>query len=159
MNRTCILGTVFCLSLAARTSSGQNVTVQLPTFHVFSVATTVVVPDRGSMYLGGVNRASFGSNTNGVPGLGRLFANRGIGSEVSSSGAHVAATIMDLEEIDRAVLGEAADRRGVASASGTGRTVPNPAIERKAAFIAKHVAKNDRSRLSSNPPPKRQQIK
>jgi hypothetical protein len=145
--------------LNSRDAVGQNVTVQLPTFQVFSVATTVVVPDRGSAYLGGVNRAAYGSTTSGVPGLsripgvGRLFTNRGIGSEVSSSGAHVAATIMDFEEMDRAILGEAAARRAVSSAAAV-----DPAVERKAAFISRNIAKNDRSKMKSIPPsPSRRQ--
>lgn len=126
--------------------------VQLPTFQVFSIGTTVVIPDRGSMYLGGVNRAAFGSSTRGVPGLskipgaGRLFTNSGIGSEVSSSGVHASATIMDLGELDKAVLAEAAARRGASSGAAT-----NPAVERKAAFISKHIAKTQRSQLNSPP--------
>jgi type II secretory pathway component GspD/PulD (secretin) len=148
---------VFLLALTSSKVFAQNVTLQLPTFQVFSVATTVVVPDRGSAFLGGVKRASYGSNTVGVPGLskipgaGRLFTNRGIGSEVSSSAAHATATIMDLDELDRAVLAEAAARRGVLSSDG--RTATNPAVERKAAFIAKNIAKTDRSKFKSPPPP------
>jgi hypothetical protein len=112
-----------------------------------------------------VKRAAYGSNSAGVPGLSkvpglnRLFTNRSIGSEVSSSGAHVAATIIDLDEMDKAVLGEAAARReaagGGALAAGGGAT--NPAVERKAAFIARHIAKTDRSRFKAPLPPPRQQ--
>lgn len=155
MKRAGLAAALLILSLISKKTSAQNVSVQLPTFQVFSVATTVVVPDRGSAYLGGVNRASFGSNSSGVPGLspipglGRLFTNRGIGSEVSSSGAHVAATIMDLDELDKGVLAEAAAKRGVASASGGMKT--NPAVERKAAYIAKNVAKYDRARFKTPP--------
>jgi hypothetical protein len=57
---------------------------------------------------------------------------------------------MNLDELDEAVLAEAAARRGVASASGS---ATNPAVERKAAFIAKNIAKNDRSRFKSAMPP------
>jgi hypothetical protein len=54
---------------------------------------------------------------------------------------------MDLEELDKGVLAEAAALRG---ASGP---TTNPTVARKAAFIAKHIAKTDRTRLGSNPPP------
>jgi hypothetical protein len=153
MKRAGLFITLVVFGLNSENAVGQNVTVQLPTFQVFSVATTVVVPDRGTAYLGGVNRAAYGSTTSGVPGLsripgvGRLFTNRGIGSEVSSSGAHVAATIMDFEEMDRAVLEEAAARRGVFSAASV-----DPAVERKAAFISRNIAKNDRSKIKSTLP-------
>ena len=155
MTRAALLTSILFLTLTSSKVCAQNVTLQLPTFQVFSVATTVVVPDRGSAYLGGVKRAAYGSNTVGVPGLskipgaGRLFTNRGIGSEVSSSGVHATATIMDLDELDRAVLAEAAAKRGVLSDGGA----TNPAVERKAAFIAKNIAKTDRSKLKTAPPP------
>ena len=41
-------------------------TVQLPSFSIFSVNTTVSVPDSGGMYLGGVNRARDSSTTRGL---------------------------------------------------------------------------------------------
>ena len=163
MYRAIFITALVILSLASQKTLAQNVTVQLPTFQFFSVATTVVVPDRGSAYLGGVNRAAYGSNTNGVPGLsllpgvGRLFKNRGIGSEVSSSSAHVSATIMDLDELDKAVLAEAAARRGVTSASG-GPSVDS-AVQRKAAFISKHIAKTTRTKLQIAMPSTRQQAR
>ncbi|MEQ8837713.1 MAG: hypothetical protein RID07_12980, partial [Lacipirellulaceae bacterium] len=37
-------------------TGGQPVRVQLPTWHVFGASTTVLVPDRGTLVLGGVNR-------------------------------------------------------------------------------------------------------
>jgi len=83
-------------------------TVQLPSFSVFSVNTTVSVPDRGGMYLGGVSRARDGSTTRGFGPL----ANRGIGSDRAASGISVHATIHDLDELDQAVLAEAAAKRG-----------------------------------------------
>ena len=67
--RIAITGTWF-LMVGISTSWGQ--TVQLPTFQSFSVQTTVSVPDRGSIYLGGVNRAGYRSTSSGVPGLSRL---------------------------------------------------------------------------------------
>lgn len=96
-------------------------TVQLPTFNTFSVMTTVSVPDRGGAYLGGIGRAYSGRNENGVPIIGKLpfvgpiTGGRAIGSSTTSSGVSVHATIIDHEELDRAVLAEAASRRGTGS--------------------------------------------
>lgn len=93
-------------------------TVQLPTFNTFSVMTTVSVPDRGGAYLGGIGRAYSGRNEHGVPIVGKLpfvgpvTGGRSIGSSVSGSGVSVHATIIDHEELDKAVLAEAARRRG-----------------------------------------------
>ena len=119
--------------------------VQLPTFEMFSLSTTVSVPDRGSAYLGGVNRASSGSTRHGLPGGGRLFGNRGIGSSRGSSGVHVRATIIDHQELDRAVLAQAAARRNRADRVSR--------VDRRAGYLARNVARND-LRPSSDPPPR-----
>jgi len=86
-------------------TGGQPIRVQLPTFHVFGVSTTVLVPDRGSAYLGGVNSARRGGQQFG-PG------NRAYGRTTSAGGVSASATIIDLGEMDRALLAEAARRRG-----------------------------------------------
>ena len=79
--------------------------MQLPTFSYFSVNTTVTVPDRGSAYLGGVNRAAEGRNEFGTPLLPfRPFRNVGIGRETSASGMWVTATIHDFDAMDRYLL-------------------------------------------------------
>jgi len=83
-------------------------TVQLPSFSIFSVNTTVSVPDRGGMYLGGVRGGREGSTKRGFGPL----ANRGIGSDRAASGVTVQAAIHDLDELDKAVLAEAAAKRG-----------------------------------------------
>jgi hypothetical protein len=81
----------------AGSASGQA--VQLPTLHQFSASTTVVVPDRGSVALGGVNRAaSGGSQFGGLPG------NRSFGTAASASGMSVSVQIHDFEAMDRALL-------------------------------------------------------
>ncbi|MDA1051315.1 MAG: hypothetical protein O3C40_12665 [Planctomycetota bacterium] len=120
--------------------------VQLPTYHVFSVNTTVSVPDGGAAYLGGVTRGTWSSSSRGVPGLSqvpglnRLFTNRGIGSSVSSSHAYATATIIDHAEMDQMLLSEAAARRGVrGTASETNR---------RAAFLSEFVARRPESSTS-----------
>src|SRR4051812_42621810 len=84
-------------------------TVQLPTFSVFTVQTTVSVPDGGGISLGGIDRG-VDSTVDRNSGLTR---NRGLGSSRAASGVSVSATIIDREEMDRAVLAEAAAKRGV----------------------------------------------
>src|SRR5947208_2620328 len=84
-------------------------TVQLPTFSVFTVQTTVSVPDGGGIALGGIDRG-VDSTVNRNSGLTR---NRGIGSSRTASGVSVSATIIDRDEMDRAILAEAAAKRSV----------------------------------------------
>ncbi|MEO2047161.1 MAG: hypothetical protein ABGX16_11370 [Pirellulales bacterium] len=68
----------------------SGTTVQLPTFEVISVSTTVSVPDGGTVLLGGIKRLREGRNEFGVPLLAkipyidRLFRNVGIGRETDS---------------------------------------------------------------------------
>ncbi|HMP06075.1 MAG TPA: hypothetical protein PJ982_06980 [Lacipirellulaceae bacterium] len=68
----------------------SGTTVQLPTFQVISVSTTVSVPDGGTVLLGGIKRLREGRNEFGVPLLSklpyidRLFRNVGIGRETDS---------------------------------------------------------------------------
>jgi hypothetical protein len=100
-------------------------TVQLPTFSVFTVQTPVSVPDGGHSYLGGINRAALGSVSRGL-------ANRASGGSRLASGVSVSAAITDHGEIDRALLTEAADKRGAAAdptavkAIAISKSVPKP---------------------------------
>lgn len=110
-----------CLVLAPGASVAFGQVVQLPTFEYFSVQTSVLAPDRGGTFLGGVGRSSSRSSAYGVPGagslpgMGRLFGNRALDQTASASGSSVRVTIIDHEELDRAVLAEAARRRGQVS--------------------------------------------
>ena len=75
---------------AANQVTRSGTTVQLPTFQVISVNTTVSVPDGGTVLLGGIKRLSEGRNEFGVPLLSkvpyidRLFRNVGIGRTSTS---------------------------------------------------------------------------
>lgn len=99
------------LALAAAQVLAQGTTVQLPTFAFSNVSTTVMVPDRGSAFLGGINRASSGRNEFGTPMLdklpftGRAFKNTGIGQDRSGSSFHVTAYIHDFDAMEEALLG------------------------------------------------------
>lgn len=113
------------ISIACASSAcGQGnapTTVQLPTFSFFTVQTAVSVPDSGGAYLGGISRGYNSSTTRGLPfwsktpWLSPLATSRGIGSGASAGGVSVHATIIDHEELDRAVLSEAAARRSAPS--------------------------------------------
>ena len=117
----------------ARTAS----TVQLPTFSFTTVNTTVNVPDRGTVLLGGINRFAEGSVERGVPvlgkipGAGRLFRNRAIGRQASAGNLTVTARIIDLEEEEFLQTGV---RRGA---------VPQAAAPRddRAARLARHIGR------------------
>ncbi len=81
--------------------------VQLPTFSSFSGSTTVSVPDRGSAYLGGVNRAATGRNSFRSPLMPwRPSRNSALGSRRSASNMHVTVTIHDFEAMDRYLLSQ-----------------------------------------------------
>jgi hypothetical protein len=84
--------------------SGVGTSVQLPTFSFFGVDTTVSVPDGGSTYLGGVDRASSGSNQYGAPLTS--FGNRSISSQQSASSMRVSAYVHDFEAMDQYLLSQ-----------------------------------------------------
>ena len=85
-------------------TTSEGITVQLPTFAIVSVSTTVSVPDGGTVLLGGIKRLSEGRNEFGVPILSklpyinRLFKNVGIGRETQSLMMMVTPRIIIQEE-------------------------------------------------------------
>ena len=107
--------------------------VQLPTFSFFRLGTTVSVPDRGSVYLGGVNRASSGSREARVPlAPGGPFRNRASGGGASASGMSASVYIHDFQAMDEALRGQpsgeetAARRKAPAGVGHSGTAVPRP---------------------------------
>lgn len=89
----------------------EAATVQLPTFFVTSVSTTVNVPDGGTILLGGIKRLREARNESAVPMLGkipyisRLFKNVGIGRDTNSLMMMVTPRII-IQEEEEAKLGE-----------------------------------------------------
>ncbi len=77
----------------------QNVQIQQPVVQQFSVDTTVVVPDRGSAFLGGVSNSA-----TSVPTYGPLPYGTAFGNAVSTSYAETSVYIHDFELMDRLVL-------------------------------------------------------
>ncbi len=81
----------------------QAAAVQQPVVGTFGTATTVSVPDRGTMRLGGVNTAASGRVS---PGMFRPGTNSGI--ERGASSATVSVFIHDLQAMDEALLNQGA---------------------------------------------------
>jgi len=77
-------------------------TVQLPEFSFFAVSTTVVVPDSGGAYLGGIGSSSSSRSQFGSPLL--PGGNVGIGRNVGASNMSVHAQIHDMRAMDEALL-------------------------------------------------------
>jgi general secretion pathway protein D len=94
---------------AAQSNSG--VTVQLPTLAMFSVQTTVSVPDGGTILLGGMKRLSEGRTEAGTPILNkipyiqRLFMNTAIGRTTQSIMMMVTPRIIIQEEEEEYLIG------------------------------------------------------
>lgn len=107
-------------------------TVQLPTIGVFSVQTTVWVPDRGTAWLGGNRTAADMSRTAGALPI----ATRALASGRAASAASVHVTIIDHAAIDRALLARAADGSG--HAAGADRSV----VE-QARWLTRHLGRAD----------------
>jgi hypothetical protein len=90
------------ISMLTRAAAGQA--VQLPTFHFFSLSTTVSVPDGGDALLGGVSRSASGRVQRGIPGLpSQPFDNVVTGRATGTSNVSASATIHDFEAMDKAL--------------------------------------------------------
>jgi hypothetical protein len=125
-----IVGIGCLTTVAQQPLANQPATsVQLPTFSQFSINTTVSVPDRGSISLGGNDTGVDRTISRGPIG------NRSLSSSRTASGVSVSATIIDHAELDRAVLAEAAARRGKA----------DDAAVAKAAALSSSVARSEPS--------------
>jgi hypothetical protein len=124
MRQATLCSTVAFAFASTALAQQQPTTVQLPTFRVFTVQTTVSVPDSGGSLLGGITRGRDGKLTRGIGPL----KDRALGSERGTGAMSVRATIIDHREIDEAIL--AAARR-----DGT----PVDATSIKAGYLSRHV--------------------
>ena len=84
---------------------GQQIAVQQPILGTTSVSTSVVVPNGGRAYLGGVSSAQSGRSRYGFYQPGSS-----IGLSRSSNSMSVGVTIIDLREMDEAILNSVPDR-------------------------------------------------
>ncbi len=84
---------------------GQQLVVQQPVVGTTSLATAVAVPDRGRTFLGGVSSAQSGRSRFGFGQPGSS-----LGLSRSSTSMSVGVTVIDLHEMDEAVLNLAPDQ-------------------------------------------------
>lgn len=93
--------------------------VQLPTVSRFGVATTVEVPDRGSMALGSVDRAAGSTVRHAVPILGgRPTFNRASGSVLNAGTTRVTVCVHDFDAMEAELLAGLPMGRGVGGSLG-----------------------------------------
>lgn len=104
MNAFRICLTVVFVALTATSVTAQNA-VQLPTLSSFRTGTTVSVPDRGTVYTGGINRGADGRSEFGTPLL--PLRNRAMGSQRSASSVSTSVYIHDFQAMDEALLSQA----------------------------------------------------
>lgn len=98
------LGCVSSLLVQVPAAFAQIATVQEPSLETFGVGTTVSVPDRGRMSLGGVGRSAASRSI-----YGPIRTGTSMGLSTQGSGLSVQARVHDLAEMDRATL-ESAER-------------------------------------------------
>ncbi len=90
------------IAFATESARAQQVAVQQPVVGVTSVNTSVLVPDRGQIRLGGVSSAQSSRNQYGTWPRGSSF---GVSRSANSLSASV--TIIDLREMDEAIMSTA----------------------------------------------------
>ncbi|MFG0255155.1 MAG: hypothetical protein ACF787_08655 [Rhodopirellula sp. JB053] len=119
-------------------------TVQLPSIRQFSYQGGVLVPDRGSTYLGGNRSYAASSSSRGIPLLPNPPGST-LGSQASAGGVSASVTIIDLDEMDRQILGydPRERRRSRARSPEQPRSVSDEIAE------AKSLVRNARLALSS----------
>jgi len=110
----CLLTSIAGVLVSAEPLLAQNVTVQQPAFGRFSVGTSVVVPDRGRAFLGGVGRAADSRKRFlGFP------SGTSLGQSRQHSGVSTRVWIHDLREMDRRML-----QQGAATNAAAGNAAP-----------------------------------
>ena len=152
MSRYPVLASLICLLMVSIAAAQQNQTIQLPTWNVNTINTTVTVPDGGTGLLGGVSYAREGSVSRGVPllnkipYLNRLFRNQGIGREVGASNYTIIPRIINLEEEEFRQTGVSPETLSYFESRSPivgGALGLDPAVARKAQFIANNIARHE----------------
>lgn len=116
-----LLTTAACLfaGFAAESFAQAPTTVQLPSFQFFTVSTSVLVPDRGTMSLGGISTAGTSALASGP-----FFPQSASGSTMNSSGMSISVQIHDMAELDAAVLAQTKSIGSSSSSSLAGTKSP-----------------------------------
>ncbi len=94
-----LLLAVSAILLSLQSASAQ-LSIQVPVVETFGGQFSGVVPDRGSVFLGGISRAGRSYSRGGCG----CFSRPGVGMFVESAGLSASAWIHDLREMDRLVL-------------------------------------------------------
>ena len=97
MRKHCLIGLLAVAAVAVfpASAAAQSLLLQAPVFSQFSVQTSVSVPDRGGVLLGGVGRAANGTKSFGFTPNG---SSRGHSVSNTSASSHV--YIIDFNELD-----------------------------------------------------------
>ena len=144
--------TIIVVSLFAFESAnvvGQGITIQQPTVTRFNVNSAVMVPDGGSMHMGGISYSGSGRTSRGVPGLSnipylsRLFRNQSIGKVSAARNQRVFVKVISLREMEEDMMGQAALRRSL-----TQSTLKDPngsaKVQEKASFLSRNIGRRQR---------------
>ena len=119
MRRAIILaGWLTFATVGSAFGQGAASTVQLPTFQMFTIDTTVWVPAGGKTVLGGMGRSAGAGSAIGTP-FGPT--NRALAGRTGASQVSISAQVHDMQALDAAVLAAADARRpgGLKVASGS----------------------------------------
>jgi len=145
--RAKLLFSLLTVGTLARSAAAQA--VQLPTFHFFTLSTTVSVPDGGDAMLGGMSRSSSGRVQRGIPGLpSQPFDNVATGRASGTGNVSASATIHDFEAMEKALQGAGGGAQG-AVGKGRGAIVSLPKSDgpvQSIAAIRAHQAVEDAAR-------------
>ena len=143
--RSMMLALVMWTTLSA-TAFAQQIIVQQPIVGSTSVSTSVVVPDGGRAFLGGVSSAQTGSSRFGFYQPGSSVGLARMSTSISAS-----VTIVDLREMDEAILSSVRNRPEPvsmfahhAAAIRSSRSESSPEPTREAESIADRAAKFER---------------
>lgn len=129
----------FVILVAATTLLGSSsilhaqITVQQPVVRSTSVGTTVSVPDRGSVLLGGVTSAEASRQS-----YGPLRTGTSRGYSLSASSVSASVRIIDLQAMDEAILNSVPD-------SPTARSFRSPRMEVHTPTVSPEVVANDKA--------------
>jgi hypothetical protein len=135
--------------LVAATDLTAQTTVQLPSTHYFATNSSVIVPDQGQTFIGGINSAASGQNQ-----FGGLPGNRSRSTQGQASGMSVTAFVHDFDAYDQALLAEAARRRSKAGGSSQLAAERSPSDAGLSA--AASVSDIERQRRAARPDPQRE---
>ncbi|MDP1561362.1 MAG: hypothetical protein Q8M16_08195 [Pirellulaceae bacterium] len=87
------------------TDANGQMTVQLPQFRRFQVNGSIMVPDRGSAFMGGVSGSGIGSRQYGALPI-RPFANRSTGGNFDNAVVVTSVEVFSLRDMEAQLMGQ-----------------------------------------------------